>query len=137
VTQTSAGRVLISDWDESVVRASFTDDMMQEAPATQRLRTVDALVNELRLIRTMGYAKIDGELEEGLVGVSAPVRDFRGRLIAAVNVGAPRNRLQNQLDAAGRLTLRCATQLSRTLGYSSASIDATAENVDATLHAGA
>ncbi|MFJ9821021.1 IclR family transcriptional regulator [Streptomyces sp. NPDC101151] len=137
VTQTSAGRVLISDWDDDVVRASFTDEMLQQAPPTQQLRTVDALVNELRVIRMTGYAKVDGELEEGLVGVAAPVRDFRGHLIAAVNIGAPRNRLQNQLDAAGRLALRCATQLSRTLGYSSSSIDVGAEKADAMLHAGA
>ncbi|MFD4627362.1 IclR family transcriptional regulator [Streptomyces sp. NPDC058475] len=136
VTQTSAGRVLISDWEDDIVRTSFSDGVMQPAPSIPPLRTVDALIRELRLIRTMGYAKVDGELEEGLVGVSAAVRDFRGRLVAAINVGAPRSRLHSQLDAAGRLTLRCATQLSRALGYTGSSIDPGTERADATLHAG-
>ncbi|MFC5799045.1 IclR family transcriptional regulator [Streptomyces formicae] len=120
-SQTSAGRVLISDWDDAAVRASFTDESLQRAPRTQRLRSVDALIDELHRIRATGYAKVEDELEEGLVGVSAPVRDFRGRLVAAVNIGAPSSRLQHQLDAAGRLTVRCAAQLSHALGYASAS----------------
>ncbi|MEV6317359.1 IclR family transcriptional regulator [Streptomyces sp. NPDC051776] len=127
VAQTSSGRVLISDWDEPAVRGFFSDEMLAQAPAQQRLRTVDELLNELHHIRITGYAKIDGELEEGLVGVSAPVRDYRGRLIAAINVGAPRGRMRDRLDAAGRLTMRCAAQLSRALGYTGAMVGETAQ----------
>ncbi|MEU9015057.1 IclR family transcriptional regulator [Streptomyces sp. NPDC048479] len=125
VAQTSAGRVLISDWEDAVVRASFTDETLRQAPQTQRVRSVDALIEELRAIRSAGYAKVDGELEEGLVGVSAPVRDFRGHVIAAVNVSAPRHRLKDRLDAAGKLTIRYATQLSHALGHISASAEGT------------
>ncbi|MGW8955550.1 IclR family transcriptional regulator [Streptomyces sp. NPDC055709] len=117
VCHTSAGRVLIADWEDAAVRASFTDEAVRQASHTQRVRSVEALIEELRVIRTAGYAKVDGELEDGLVGVSAPVRDFRGRVIAAVNVGAPRHRLQDRTEAAGMLTIRCATQLSRALGH--------------------
>ncbi|WP_433456420.1 IclR family transcriptional regulator (plasmid) [Streptomyces sp. CA-142005] len=131
VIQTSAGRALISDWEDAVVRASFADEAFHEAPSPQRLRTVDDLIDELSLIRTMGYSKVDGELEDGLVGVSAPVRDFRGRIAAAINIVAPRNRLQNQLDAAGRLTVRCAAQLSRTLGYAGASAEGAPDDAPA------
>ncbi|WP_410608186.1 IclR family transcriptional regulator C-terminal domain-containing protein [Amycolatopsis sp. lyj-109] len=39
--------------------------------------------------RRDGYARVREEFEEGLVGVSAPIRDFRGRVVAALNVSAP------------------------------------------------
>ncbi|WP_435271411.1 IclR family transcriptional regulator [Streptomyces sp. 1222.5] len=125
VAQTSAGRVLISDWEEDVVRAVFTDEVLKEAPALQKIRTPDTLMEELRRVRLVGYAKVDGEFEEGLVGVSAPVRDYRGRLVAAINIAGPHNRLHDRMDAAGRVTARCAAQLSRAMGYSGSLIEDT------------
>ncbi|MEU9480492.1 IclR family transcriptional regulator [Streptomyces sp. NPDC048191] len=136
ITQTSAGRVLISDWEDDVVRACFTDEVTRYGHGMRQVQTAGALIDELQLIRTAGYAKVDGELEDGLVGVAAPVRDWRGRLVAAINVGAPRSRLHHQLDAAGRVTLRCATQLSRTLGYSGALGDPGADSTGSAPHAG-
>jgi len=62
-------------------------------------------------------AAVDEEFEPGLVGVSAPVRDFRGAVIAAINVSAPKGRLGGHLDEAGRRTLAVARELSAKLGY--------------------
>ena len=45
---------------------------------------------------------IDAEFEDGDVGVAAPVRNFSGRIVAALNVSAPAFRLGGRrLDAAG------------------------------------
>jgi IclR family KDG regulon transcriptional repressor len=66
--------------------------------------------------RELGYAAVDGEFEPGLVGVAAPVRDFRGRVVAALNVSGPKFRLGERLDAAGREVRRAADDLSRQLG---------------------
>jgi IclR family transcriptional regulator, KDG regulon repressor len=44
------------------------------------------------------------------------VRDFRGRIVAALNVSAPRFRLGRRLDAAGREVGRAADELSAGLG---------------------
>ena len=52
----------------------------------------------------------------GLVAVAAPVRDARGHIVAAVNVSAPKFRLDRQLEAAGRHVLAAAASLSSTLG---------------------
>lgn len=114
---TSAGRILVSDWQEPVLRAWFTEDQFAEMPATQRIRTIDDLLTEIKEIRARGYATADEEFEVGLVGVSAPVRDSSGRIVAAINMGAPKGRMGDRLDAAGRLTARCAAELSRALGF--------------------
>ncbi|MFI1561591.1 IclR family transcriptional regulator [Streptomyces sp. NPDC020490] len=115
--QTSAGRVLVSDWEEPVLRAWFPEDQFTGLPASQRIRTIDDLLEEIQAIRSRGYAMADEEFEAGLVGVSAPVRDHHGRVIAAINMGAPKGRMGQRLDAAGRTTARCALELSRALGY--------------------
>jgi IclR family transcriptional regulator, KDG regulon repressor len=60
---------------------------------------------------------VDEEFEAGLVGVAAPVRDFRGRIVAALNVSAPRFRLGRRLDAAGREVRAAADALSERLGW--------------------
>jgi IclR family transcriptional regulator, KDG regulon repressor len=68
----------------------------------------------------LGYVVVDGEFEPGLVGAAAPVRDFRGQIVAALNVSGPKFRLGGGLDAAGGIVRREADELSRRLGQSDA-----------------
>ncbi|MFJ5259813.1 IclR family transcriptional regulator [Streptomyces sp. NPDC088387] len=106
--QTSAGRVLLADAtpDELYVRFGTTSEV--PVPALW------ALIQEgVRL----GYARVDEEFEAGLVGVSAPVRDFRGRVVAAINISAPKGRLGDRLTEAGRVTARTAGRVSALLGW--------------------
>lgn len=119
--QTSAGRVLVSDMAADSLAEWFPADVLAAAPDRQNVRTIDDLAAEVSLIRRRGYAKVDEEFEEGLVGVSAPVRDFRGRIVAALNVSAPKGRLGHRLDAAGLLTARVAAELSVALGWAGGS----------------
>ncbi|GAA2266637.1 IclR family transcriptional regulator [Nonomuraea roseoviolacea subsp. roseoviolacea] len=114
VPATSAGRVLISDWEPSVIRDWFPSERLATARAV-RLADTDALLEEIGHIRARGYATVDEEFEVGVVGCSAPVRDFRGRIVAAINVAAPKGRLGDKLDAAGRLTAKVAAELTARL----------------------
>ncbi|MDM4718707.1 IclR family transcriptional regulator [Micromonospora sp. WMMA1363] len=118
-SQTSAGRVLISDWEPEALSEWFIDDT-EAAGDRRQLRTAADLVAEIEAIRTNGYARVEEEFEEGLVGVSAPVRDHTGRITAAINVVAPKGRLGTRLEGAGRLTMRVATGLSEQLGMAPA-----------------
>jgi DNA-binding IclR family transcriptional regulator len=106
VPATSAGRVLISDWEPDAVRDWFTPE---------RVDDLGALLEELARIRMRGYATVDEEFEVGVVGCSAPVRDFRGRIVAALNIAAPKGRLGDKLDLAGRLTAKTAGELTARL----------------------
>lgn len=58
----------------------------------------------------------DEESEPGLVAVAAPIRDFTGRVVAAINVSAPKFRLGTRLHPAGELVRAAAERLSETLG---------------------
>ena len=64
-----------------------------------------------------GYALADVELEPGLVAVAGPVRDFRGHVVAAVNVSAPKFRFGERLEEAGEHVRAVADELSHMLGW--------------------
>ncbi|HEX6446552.1 MAG TPA: IclR family transcriptional regulator [Streptosporangiales bacterium] len=115
VASTSAGRVLLSDWEPATLRAWFSDADLVAAAGRPRVTTVDELVTELARVRQRGYDIVRDEFQVGMVGCSAPVRDLSGRVVAAVNVSAPTARLGGELDKVGRLTARCAADVSQAL----------------------
>ncbi len=102
VPGTSAGQVLVSDWEPSVLAGWF--------PALGR-----SAARTSADIRSRGYAVVRHEFERGVVGCSAPVRDASGRIAAALNVSAPQDRLDRRLDEAGRLTAAAAAEVTRAL----------------------
>jgi DNA-binding IclR family transcriptional regulator len=75
-----------------------------------------SLLVELSRIREQGYALSDEELEFGVVAASAPVTDFTGRIVAAINVSAPKARIGHRLEALGVFVARAARELSARLG---------------------
>lgn len=113
---TSPGRVLLSEWAAEDVRARFTQARLKAASVRRRFHTAEELLVELGDIRARGYAVVDEEFEPGVVGCSAPVRDVTGAIVAAVNLEAPKTRLGDKLEAAGRFTARVAADLSVALG---------------------
>jgi len=105
---TSAGRVLLLDASPDDLYVRFSEPVAHTLPE---------LWAKIRQARRDGYALVREEFEEGLVGVSAPIRDFRGRVAAALNVSAPAARLGERLDAAGRVTAEAAARISAQLGW--------------------
>lgn len=84
---TSMGRVLLAGQTPQRVDEILSDATIERLTpntltATGRLRA------EINRIRKQGWAMVDQELELGLRSIAAPIRDSRGRTIAAVNVSA-------------------------------------------------
>ena len=135
--RTPSGRVLLSDWDDdslafwyaehgkdaaivgqsepTIAAAGFS---ILDSPDEDKIvvRDLDSLRAELARIRQRGYATLDEELERGVVGASAPVRDFAGRVVAALNVSAPKSRISDRLDSLGGYVARAAERLSGHIG---------------------
>jgi IclR family acetate operon transcriptional repressor len=55
-----------------------------------------ALIEQLGIIRTTGYAIEIGENEDGSYCIAAPIRDGRGVAVAAMSLSAPVSRLNEQ-----------------------------------------
>jgi IclR family pca regulon transcriptional regulator len=83
---TSMGRVLLAGLTEPQLE-EFLDGLVISRLTTNSITDVDELRSEVHTVRSQGYALIDQELEEGIRSVAAPLRDRRGRTLAAVNVG--------------------------------------------------
>ena len=109
---TSAGRVLICEWDETAIRAKWTDKELANAGGARIFKNTDEFVEELAKIKKQGYCIVDEEFEIGVVGCSAPIRDAGGRIVAAVNIGAPKARLGANLDQAAQITRKISKEIS-------------------------
>jgi DNA-binding IclR family transcriptional regulator len=70
--------------------------------------------------RALGYAIVREEFEPGLVAAAAPIRDGAGRVVAALNVSAPRFRFDDRLEKAASRVLEAADVLSAAIGGRSA-----------------
>ncbi len=115
---TSSGRALLFDHDRDALSELLSGiDFRKLGPNT--VRDIAELYERVVAARAQGYALVDEEFEFGLVGAAAPVRDFKGQIVAALNISAPRFRLGRRLENAGQEVKRAADELSELLGWSS------------------
>ena len=108
---TSAGRVFASDmpWE----RARILLERTPRYKATPYTRIdMEELEQELMRIRMQGYAVIDEELQIGIQGVSCPIRDYRGKIIAALAATTVKSENSITMDLIDRLK-HYANEISR------------------------
>jgi IclR family transcriptional regulator, pca regulon regulatory protein len=93
---TSMGRVLLGALPPEALEEYLARVHLQTR--TERaVRTTEQLRVEIDKVREQGWALVDSELEEGLRGAAAPVRDRAGRTIAAANVSVHAGRTTPEL----------------------------------------
>ena len=134
--RTPSGRVLISDWDEDALVDWYAEHGHDQAlvdsvpavaasrftvldlpqPGASSFQDLAGMRAEIVRIRQQGFALSDEELEAGVVAASAPVLDFTGRVVAAVNISAPKARVGDRLEKLGIYVAQAAIPLSRHLG---------------------
>jgi DNA-binding IclR family transcriptional regulator len=94
------------------------------ARRTERTVTsTSALREQLAEVRRAGYATTHGELETGLDAVAAPVLGPGGRLVAALGISGPTERIAPQLRQLATLLITQAAELSSTLGHHDLTVD--------------
>ena len=77
----------------------------------------DQLRQALVLARTRGFAVDDGEIEEGLTCVAAPIYDMNQRVAAAVSISGPTYRMEEDWEMMTREVCKTAANISRLLGH--------------------
>ncbi len=124
---TALGKVLLAALDEQVLNDYLSSAVL--TPLTPYTITDAArLTEELKRVREQGYAVDNEEFHEGSLCVAAPVRDYQGKVIAAVSLSVPK-----PLAAGGGLAQlietiqEAGTTISSRLGYSVPECDCTAD----------
>jgi IclR family KDG regulon transcriptional repressor len=112
----AAGRALLLGMSDEAIR-TLLGPGPYPAFGPRAPRTFDDLVERLEAERERGWVLVDEEFEVGRVGVAAPVRDFRGETVAALNISAPKFRFDLEPRDAGAQLMQAAADLSRELGW--------------------
>lgn len=113
----SMGRVLVAHLPEPELDNFL--DRVRLKPLTERTVTSkEKLLQILEGVRETGYAIVDQELEIGLRSIAVPVRNSRGRVVAAMNVGAQAIRVSTrEMETTALPHLRAAAAELGTLLY--------------------
>ncbi|MDY4610217.1 MAG: IclR family transcriptional regulator [Sphaerochaetaceae bacterium] len=114
---TAIGKILLSDMSEQEVEEYLAGRQLK--PFTPKtLRTPEAVKAELAAIRARGWAMDDEEHEQGIMCIGAPVRDYTGKVIAAMSVSWPLFRFERKgFDLTVEMIKQACGRLSELLGW--------------------
>ncbi len=98
---TAIGKVLLA-WLDEHERAAYLAQTRLEPRTPKTITAAGALEAELARVREQGDAFDDEEYTQGIRCIAAPVRNFTGRIVAAVGLSGPVWRIS--LDRVGALT---------------------------------
>ncbi|WP_372526504.1 IclR family transcriptional regulator [Piscinibacter sp.] len=111
---TSMGRTLLAELDDAALMR-----LLRAHPPVRRtertITDITQLKTELAAVHQQGWCLVNQELEEGLVSLSAPIRDRAGRAIAAMNISGQANRTSpaHMLEHFLPKLLRAAAEISQ------------------------
>ena len=92
---TSTGRVLLAHLPENELESLLAGVHLQRT-TDRTIVTAEKLRPALQLARQNGYCIVDQEFELGFRSIAVPVRNAFGKVLAALNVGAPAQRVTVQ-----------------------------------------
>ena len=113
---TCEGRVLLAFGPVAAVEEVIAEGLVARTPKTNT--DPKALRKTLDEVRQLGYAIDDEESEDGMRGIAAPIRDISGKVVAAVGLAGPIQRLtKKDLRALSSQVVGTADAISARLGY--------------------
>ena len=113
---TCEGRVLLAFAPPEAVAAVIKEGLVARTPKT--ITDPKALQRALEEVRQAGHAIDDEESEVGMRGIAAPIRDISGKVIAAVSLAGPIQRLtKKELRGFAPQVMATADAISARLGY--------------------
>ena len=113
---TGVGKVLLSGLSDDGVMKLY-EGVGLERFTRKTVASTEALMAEIRQARAHGYAADEGEREDGVSCLAAPVKDHKGAIVAAVSVSGPSSRLAGSRDRVVSLVMECGRRISQDLGW--------------------
>mgnify|MGYP001133231595 CR=1 FL=1 len=113
---TALGKVLLAHDPEALATVLAKGSLPALTPST--ITNPELLQRELARVRQQGYAIDWEEFHEGNVCVAAPVRNYRGKTVAAISVSLAKARLtHDSLDRFVQAVVHGAREISSKMGY--------------------
>jgi DNA-binding IclR family transcriptional regulator len=114
---TAVGKALLSGKEPEEIEAMYASSRLRRFTA-RTITTLPRLLEECRKVSGKQIAFDNEEFAEGMRCVASPVKNFEGRVVAALAISGPSGRLaKTAMTKAGRIVKDCATELSRELGF--------------------
>ena len=113
---TCEGRAILAFSPTELIQRVIAFDLSARTPNT--VSSSAELLKVLAQVKQQGYAVDDEESEAGMRGISAPLRDITGQVVASIGVGGPSQRLTlKKLRSLAPLVIQTAEDISVQLGY--------------------
>ncbi|MEK3989721.1 IclR family transcriptional regulator [Robertmurraya sp. FSL R5-0851] len=113
---TSSGKVLLAYADDQLVDRVIEKGLTRYTKNT--ITDPSKLRAHLKQIKENGYTFSSEEILEGVNSIAAPVYDYRGKVIAALAVVGPKQRIQaNKVPGYTKKVIQAATEISNRMGY--------------------
>lgn len=105
-----SGQVVLASDSELAARVTAAS---MHAFTAKTITTAPSLRERLEDVARDGYAFADEEFADGLNSVAAPIRNAQGRVVAALHVYGPANRLpgEREIDALGTMVREAAERI--------------------------
>lgn len=114
---TALGKSILAHLGAEQIENLISATLTRRTPRT--ITTAEALRRELVLVKAQGFAVDDEENEIGICCVGAPIFDYTQRVVGAVSVSGPTNRMTSERAAQlGPLVKKAAARISRRVGGS-------------------
>ena len=110
---TSVGKLFLADDDSAKIKAYVAKTGLN-GHTQNSIHDAGQLEKELELVKTLGHARDDEELEMGVSCMAAAILDDTGKLVAGLSLSAPTERIQEEWLKSLKET---AVQISKSLGY--------------------
>lgn len=113
---TSAGKILLAYSSEDILETVIERGLKKYTDRT--ITDPDELRKNLAEIKEKGYVYSFEELSEGVNSMAAPVYDYTGKVVAALSVVGPKQRIdKDRLKAITKQTINASREISSRLGY--------------------
>lgn len=113
---TSSGKVIMAYSSDDVVEAIITNGLEKYTKNT--ITDPDELRAHLKEIREMGYAYSIEEFSEGVITIAAPIYDYTGKIIAALSIVGPKQRIQqHKIPPIAKKVMSASLEISQNMGY--------------------
>jgi len=115
---TSSGKLLLAYQEEHIIEKILKTDFIKYTNST--ITDPDLLKKELLNIKEEGYCIIKNEFIEGIIAISAPIKDYNKKVIAAVSIVGPIQRINGEkITRYQNKVIVTAKKISRNMGYHS------------------